>query len=334
MATRRGQGDLVRRKGHQLVLRALSRIADTSWVTPKGRIAVIAACALACCLMLASWLVVRDADGSAQAASSVLIQRQQWGPAAPGAQAPSGRHAPGGVRIKVLVVTAPLAACEARIEREPGRLPTMAVVGASYTAGTGPNNQLQSWAVVLAQQLHWNAVIDGVPGAGYVSTGDGGHGPMARMLRAEGLSALAPSVVIVQAGHDDLGVPPASEEAGVRATLGLIHLAAPEAQVALLTVFARSLDGTQALRQTDHVIVTSAKAADPRVIVMDPLAGQWRFQHANGGLHPTAAGDAWIAHEVLTLLQAHGVRAATGTNAPQPIICDSSVGVRHAGTSA
>jgi lysophospholipase L1-like esterase len=249
----------------------------------------------------------------------VLIQRQ-----------PLGREHDHGGQARVLAVATPLAACEARIEREPRRLPTIAIVGASFTAGTGPDNPLLSWAVVLARLLHWNAVIDGVPGAGYFAGGAGGHGPMTRMLRVEGLPSLAPSVVIVQAGHDDLGVPPGQERAGVRATLGLIHLAAPRARVALLTVFARVQGGTPALQRTDHVIVTSGRAADPEVIVMDPLAGQWKFQHANGGLHPTAAGDAWIARTVLAVLGAHGVRAATAAAGTEPVICDATVGVRQA----
>jgi lysophospholipase L1-like esterase len=310
--------------GRYFVLRAVSAIADTAWVRRKGRITVAAACVLACCLGVSSWLVVRGGDDTARVASSVLIQREPWGP----------EHHHGG-KSRVLAVATPLAACEARIMREPGRLPTIAVVGASYTAGTGPDNPLLSWAVVLARLLRWNAVIDGVPGAGYVARGDGGHGPMARMLSAEGLRSLVPSVVIVQAGHDDVGVPPAPEGAGVRATLGLIHMTAPGARVALLTVFAHTPDGTPALRRTDQVIVSAARAADPQVIIMDPLAGQWKFQHANDGLHPTAAGDAWIAGKVLAILRAYGVRPAPATTGTQPIICDASVGQKPAaGTSA
>jgi hypothetical protein len=67
-----------------------------------------------------------------------------------------------------------LAACELRLERAPNGLPVMAVVGASFTAGTGPGNAALSWAVLLAR---------------------------------EDLRALHPGLVIVQAGHDDSGVP-------------------------------------------------------------------------------------------------------------------------------
>ncbi len=280
----------------------------------RPRSTAIAASVLACCLGLPLWLAVRDAGEPAPAGAPVLVQRQLWGPAGPG-----------GGQATVPAVGSPLAGCAARIVRPPRQLPTVAIVGASYTAGTGPGDPLLSWAAVLARLLHWNAVIDGVSGAGYVSDGAGGRGPVTRMLSAEGLRYLVPSVVIVQAGYNDVRVPPAAERAGVLAALGLIHKAAAGARVALLTVFASTPDGTAALRRTDQVIVTSATAADPAVIIMDPLAGQWKFEHVHGGgLHPTAAGDAWIGRRVLAILRAYGVRPVPATSGPVPVICEVS----------
>jgi hypothetical protein len=63
------------------------------------------------------------------------------------------------------------------------------------------------------------------------------------------------------------------------------------------------------------------------VIIMNPLGGGWRFQRAaRGGLHPSAAGDAWIAATVAATLRAHGVApAAAGRKA---VICDSGAGPR------
>jgi hypothetical protein len=58
------------------------------------------------------------------------------------------------------------------------------------------------------------------------------------------------------------------------------------------------------------VIIAAARAADPHVIVMNPLGGGWSFQRAaRGGLHPSAAGDAWIAAKVAATLRAQGVGA-------------------------
>ena len=40
------------------------------------------------------------------------------------------------------------------------------------------------------------------------------------------------------------------------------------------------------------------------------------------GLHPTAAGSAWIASKVGSILDGHGVRPAPAGAGPAPIICD------------
>jgi lysophospholipase L1-like esterase len=269
---------------------------------------------LAFCLAISGWIVVRvRADDAARTVSSVLIA-----PRRAGATAAPQRPAP---------VPAPLAACEARIERQPSRLPVVAIAGASYTAGTGPDNPELSWAVDLARQLRWDGVIYGDPGAGYLASGTGGHGPMARLLAAEKLRALGPALVIVQAGFNDIGVPAGRVQRQVRATVDLIRAAAPHARIALLTTFGYTPQGSPALRALDRAIVTAASTAAPGVIVMDPLAGRWTYPRAfAGALHPSAAGDAWIARTVAGLLAARGVRPASVTPTA-PLICDESVGV-------
>jgi lysophospholipase L1-like esterase len=273
-------------------------------------LAAVAAVLAACCLALSVWTVVRIRAAESRAVSSVLLVP---------------RHSQGHAKPAMISFATTLAACEARIERGPHKVPTVAIVGASYTAGIGPDNPELSWAVALARQLRWNAVIYGVPGAGYVRTGTTGRGPVARMLTQESLRELAPALVIVQAGHDDVGMPASLERRRVAAAVDLIRTAAPAARIALLTTFAFSPDGSPALRQTDEDIVAAGTAADPGVIVMDPLAGRWTFSRASDGLHPTAAGDAWIARTVAAILLAHGARPAPATS-PAPVICDISVG--------
>jgi lysophospholipase L1-like esterase len=173
--------------------------------------------------------------------------------------------------------------------------------------------------------LHWNAVVYGVPGAGYVARGHTGRGPVARMLRREQLRQLDPALVIVQAGHDDLGVPAALERSRVAATVRMIRATVPGARIALLTAFGVGVDGTATLRGTDAVIVSAGLAADPGAVIMDPVGSRWQFARADGGLHPTADGDTWIARTAARRLVAAGVRAA-GTAGPAPVICDLSVG--------
>ncbi len=236
-------------------------------------------------------------------------------------------------RDSVLLAAADtLRGCETRIESTARRAPVAAIVGASFTAGVGPDNPVQSWAVQLAQELRWNAVVYGVSGAGYAHGGPGGTRSMSRLLTAEDLGRLNPELVIVQAGHDDEGVPAVVEASRVRAVISQIRAAAPHARIALLTTFSATAEGTPALRATDRAIVTAAGTADPGAVIMDPLAGRWRFGHAHGGLHPTAAGDRWIARRVAAILAANGVRVAR-TDGPSPTICDMTVGPAGARTA-
>ena len=170
-----------------------------------------------------------------------------------------------------------------------------------------------SWAADLARNLRWDAVIYGVSGAGYVQTGTYGAGPMTRQLGAEQLPGLSPSLVIVQAGYDDVQVPPGLERQQVDRTIKLIRTEAPHAVIGLVTVFASTTRPIPAgFYHIDATIVAAARAADPNAIIMDPLAGQWTYQHAHHGLHPTVAGDAWIAGKVGAILHAHGIASHPG----------------------
>jgi hypothetical protein len=144
-----------------------------------------------------------------------------------------------------------LAGCEQKLERDGHKVPTIVIVGASFTAGVGSGNPGKSWAVGLARLLHWDAVIYGDPGAGYVRAGAGRKGPVAAEIARVDLRALGPALVIVQAGHDDIGVPPRLEQRRVEQAVALIRAEAPRARIGLLTVFAGRSPSAAAYR-TDH----------------------------------------------------------------------------------
>jgi lysophospholipase L1-like esterase len=282
--------------------------------------ATVGAGVIGCCLALVIWLVaaprLTDAAATGPGGAGTSATR-----AAAARQEP---FAPPPARVRVAADRDTLGACETRLEDAPNGLPTVAIVGASYTAGVGPGDAAQSWAVLLARELRWNAVVDGVPGIGYVRTGSGDHGPVIRMLDRIGLRALDPALVIVQAGHDDSGVPVSLERQRVSQAIAAIRAAAPRAQIALLTVFTGPSGPTPALEQTNDAIIAAGIAADPHVIIMDPL-DDWSFAHAHAGLHPTAAGDAWIAARVAAIVRAHGVLPAGPGNGSDPVICDSGI---------
>lgn len=235
--------------------------------------------------------------------------------------------------ISTAQLSAQLESCEDRMERtQQGsrqKVPTVVIVGASFTAGVGAGSPDGSWAALLARHLGWNAVVYGDPGAGYVRPGIHRRGPVAREISEVDLHELNPALVIVQAGHNDMGVPAGIEQVRVRQVLAQIRAAVPHAGIALITVFAGRLHRPAAY-QTDRTIVAAARAADPAVIIMDPLAGPWKFARVRDGLHPTAAGSRWIAGQVSQILGGHGVQpvlAARGAGVvpggrPKNMICD------------
>ena len=203
-----------------------------------------------------------------------------------------------------------LTGCEQQLlpGRRPG-VPTVAIVGASFTAGVGAEDPAGAWAVLLARQLNWNAFVYGVPGAGYVHAGLGRKGPVSAEVTRVHLGALQPSLIIVQAGHDDMSVPPDQELIRVEQTVAMIRAQAPGAQIALVTVFA-GRKHRPALYRIDQAIVAGAYAADPEVIIMDPLAEGWRFSRSRDDLHPSPQGNAWIAGKVAGILRQNGIRPA------------------------
>jgi len=202
---------------------------------------------------------------------------------------------------------ASLTGCEQRLlpARRPG-VPVLVVVGASITAGVGAGDPAGSWAVRLARQLHWNAFVYGVPGAGYVHPGLDSKGPVAAEIARAHLRLLQPALVIVQAGHDDMSVPPDLERLRAEQAVAQIKAEVPRARIALLTVFP-GRSRPPALYRIDQAIVAGGKAADPQVIIMDPLDSGWRFPHERDGLHPSPRGSAWIAGTVAEILRQHGV---------------------------
>jgi lysophospholipase L1-like esterase len=188
--------------------------------------------------------------------------------------------------------------------------PLIVVLGASYTAGVGASTPAGSWAVRLAELLGARALTLGVPGAGYTEPGAQHLGPLTRELQRADVPALHPSLVVIQAGHDDWDVPPATETRNVTALVRRLMTEAPRARLAFLTVFSRPGASGFVLAHelaVDAAIVSAVHKTDPRAIVIDPLREHWQFPRFDGGLHPDTAGHLLIAERV-----AHALLHAVG----------------------
>jgi lysophospholipase L1-like esterase len=298
-------------------------VGDTDAVAVAGRVGMVA---LAVVGLLGVASTIQDHAAPAEG-------RAMAGPRA----APIGRPA-SGVRAEVTSTHHPVhgagggapGASEVRVARlldgaarrrcitgaAAARGPLLVVVGASFTAGVGPDTPTAAWSVDLARALGWRAVVLGVPGMGYSRVGWHHVGPLVNVVRLIDLGRLRPTLVVVQAGHDDWRVRPAAEERRVRAFYRALHRLLPRSRIAALTVFAGGKHPRPRLAATDRAIVAGVRAGDPTAIVLDPLARDWYFAREVAlGLHPSAAGDRQIAELVVRALSSAGVRRSTQMSA-------------------
>lgn len=182
------------------------------------------------------------------------------------------------------------------------------VLGASISAGTGSTPE-EAWPELVGRCLRHQVVVGAVPGTGYVTPGRGERGPVGRLLREADLARLHPSLVVLQAGHNDIGVPAPKLREAVTTAVDTVVQQVPGTPLALITVFAHVGVPTAEARATDTTVVDAARRADPRVVVLDPLAESWSFPRVSDGLHPTAIGQRLVANHVLAGLAQAGVAA-------------------------
>jgi lysophospholipase L1-like esterase len=219
--------------------------------------------------------------------------------------------------------------------------PLLVAAGASFTYGVGATSSTDTWPCLLGKILGWRVVVEGVPGAGYVRRGIGDGGPLGREVARLHLRRLHPALVILQAGHNDVGVSRSLLRRRVTSVVETVRREDHLARIALVTVFA-AWPPTPADLATDRTIIDTARRIDPSAIVMDPLGGHWHFATIADHLHPTDAGHLWIACRIarrllaghVSIWPANGSALSTTTASTLPRPCPRrsrpiSVAARH-----
>ncbi|MET9329000.1 SGNH/GDSL hydrolase family protein [Tsukamurella sp. NPDC003166] len=131
-------------------------------------------------------------------------------------------------------------------------------------------------------------------GAGY------NDGAIAGLTQAANLPAHDPSLVVVQAGSNDVGASTSAIDAQVRQVITTVRRQAPNARVALITVFPTVRGSGPDARATEAAIVGAARSVDPTVSVISPLSEGWVYGSSADG-HPDAATHQKLAERVAAL---------------------------------
>lgn len=168
------------------------------------------------------------------------------------------------------------------------------VIGASISTGYEVAGVVAYPRMISAIERR-SVYLSARSGAGYAD------GSIAGLAQAAQLPAHDPALVVVQAGSNDVGASPAAIDAQVRRVISAVRSQAPNARVALITVFPTVRGNGPDARATEAAIVGAARAVDPSVSVISPLSEGWVYGSSSDG-HPDAATHQKLAERVAALV--------------------------------
>jgi hypothetical protein len=180
----------------------------------------------------------------------------------------------------------------------PSTAPTALFVGASYTAGLGAQPVTDGYAYDTARLLGWRAEIDGASGTSYLNPGHHGAGTYPSRISRVSLR-VAPAVIVIQSGRNDLGSPLTAIHQAVLSTLSLTTHRWPDARLVVLGAIPATVPVSPALIGLEGVLRSACATAG--VTFIDPIAQNWitaSNERPNAGLvpaHPGNAGYAYLA---------------------------------------
>jgi lysophospholipase L1-like esterase len=179
-----------------------------------------------------------------------------------------------------------------------GSRPLLAVVGASFSAGVGARNPRDGWPYLLARLGGWRVLVSADSGAGFLNAGAGQRGPLSRLAARIDFARLQPALVIVQGGFNDIGAPVDQITRRVNELINNLHRVDPTARLVILSTFSPNRGATRAGLATNRAIIRAAQAAEPPIVIIDPVAEHWSFPRTVDGFHPSPAGHRWIANRI------------------------------------
>ncbi|WP_415678578.1 SGNH/GDSL hydrolase family protein [Tsukamurella hominis] len=167
------------------------------------------------------------------------------------------------------------------------------VIGASISTGYEVEGVV-AYPRMISAIAGRSVYLSARSGAGY------NDGAIAGLTRAAKLPERDPALVVVQAGSNDVGASTAAIDGQVRQVVSTVRSQAPNAKVALITVFPSVHGSGPNARATESAIVGAARAVDPSISVISPLSEGWVYGTSSDG-HPDAAAHQKLAERVAAL---------------------------------
>lgn len=198
------------------------------------------------------------------------------------------------VAVSAASLSAGGAAADPATTGQPAESGPIMVIGASISTGYEVAGVV-AYPRMISAIARRSVYLSARSGAGY------GDGSIAGLTQAANLPAHKPSLVVVQAGSNDVGRSAAAISTQVQQVISTVRRQAPGAKVALVTVFP-TIHGTGPnARATESAIVTAARSVDPSVSVISPLSEGWEYGTSADG-HPDAATHQKLAERVAALV--------------------------------
>jgi lysophospholipase L1-like esterase len=197
--------------------------------------------------------------------------------------------------------------------------PSLLVIGDSFVAGAGVTDPGQSYPAVLAHATGMRLSVDGQGGTGFINdahgTGNGDTSKMIDRLDADGQRFPDASVVVIDAGRNDLRYP--VDQVGSAVSDYLDHARAqwPTADIVVVVpafIKGQPFDGYQEVLNRFE-----SSASKVGATLIDPIAEGW-YQNADVAtlvsadkVHPNADGARLIATRMEQSLRSHGLVPTT-----------------------
>jgi lysophospholipase L1-like esterase len=193
--------------------------------------------------------------------------------------------------------------------------PTLLVIGDSFVAGAGVADAGKAYPALLADATGMRLLLDGQGGTGFINdargTGNGDTSKLIDRLVADGQKSPDASVVVVDAGRNDLSDP--IDEVGGAVSDYLDHARAqwPAADIVVVIpafITQQPFDGYREVRSRFESSATKVGAT-----LIDPIAEGW-YQNVDVAtlvsadrVHPNDAGALLIAQRMEESLRSHGL---------------------------